>query len=331
MANELQVILNEQQVAKENAAILLAAFGAPFEEAGEILATYKDLKVTDVNDFATMAEARDLRLKLKEIRVSVEKKRKELKEDSLRTGKAIDSVAKKVKEEIEPAEKYLEEQEKFAEIKAAEAKAKVTTQRLTKLAEYTTDVTVYSVEDMSVEQFDTLVAGLEAQKQQRIKEEKEAEAARLAEIEAEKKRQAEIEAENAKLKAEAEAREKALEKEREAERKKQAEIDAKRDAEIQAEREKAEAERLKREEVERKQREQEEIQARIKAEAEAKELEAMLSPDKDKLIAFANALDMIRREKLPAVKTKQAQEVVDQIDTALAELSEKLTAKAKQL
>ncbi len=331
MANELQVILNEQQVAKENAAILLAAFGAPFEEAGEILATYKDLKVTDVNDFSTMAEARDLRLKLKEIRVIVEKKRKELKEDSLRTGKAIDSVAKKVKEEIEPAEKYLEEQEKFAEIKAAEAKAKVTTQRLTKLAEYTTDVTVYSVEDMSVEQFDTLVAGLEAQKQQLIKEEKEAEAARLAEIEAEKKRQAEIEAENVKLKAEAEAREKSLEKEREAERKKQAEIDAKKDAELKAEREKTEAERLKREEVERKQREQEEIQARIKAEAEEKERQALLSPDKDKLIAFANALDIIRREKLPAVKTKQAQEVVDQIDTALADLSQKLTAKAKQL
>lgn len=329
--DSIQVVLKDQNVPKENAEQLLKAFGAPFEEAGKILASYKEVQVTDVTDVAGMEKAKSMRKKLKEIRVGVEHKRKELKEDSLRVSQAIDSVARRVKEEIEPAEKYLEEQEKFAEIKAAEEKAKVTTERLSKLAEYTTDVTVYSVEDMSVEQFDTLVAGLEAQKQQRIKEEKEAEAARLAEIEAEKKRQAEIEAENAKLKAEAEARELALEKERQAERKKQTEIDAKRDAELKAEREKAEAERVKREEVERKQREQDEIQARIKAEAEEKERQALLSPDKDKLIAFANALDMIRREKLPAVKTKQAQEVVDQIDTALASLSEKLTVKAKQL
>ena len=331
MSSEIQVILDEQKVAKENAQILLAAFGAPFEEAGQILATYKNLKVTDVNDFATMAEARDLRLKLKNIRVGVEKKRKELKEDSLRTGKAIDSVAKKVKDEIEPAEKYLEEQEKYAEIIAAEAKAKVTTERLSKLAEYTDDVTVYSIEDMSNEQFETLIAGLESQKQQRIKEEKEAEKIRLTEIESEKQRQAEVEAENARLKAEAEAREKQLEVEREQERKKQAKIDAEKEAELRVEREKAEAERTKREELERLQREKEESDARAKAEAEEKELQELLSPDKDKLIAFANALDQIRREKLPAVKTKQAQEVVNQIDIALASLSEKLTEKARSL
>ena len=45
----------------------------------------------------------------------LKKVRKELKEESLRKGKAIDGVANIIKFLIEPVEKYLEDQEKFIE------------------------------------------------------------------------------------------------------------------------------------------------------------------------------------------------------------------------
>ncbi len=331
MTNELQVILDEQNVAQENAKQLIAAFGAPFTEAGEILSTYKKIQVTDESQKDLMAEAREKRLTLKKIRTGVEAKRKELKEDSLRVGKAIDGVARYIKENIEPAEQYLELQEKFAEIKEAEHAAIVKAERVEKLSKYTDDLSVYNLDIMQEETFDKLLSDLKAAYDARIAKEKEeaeaAEKARLAEVE----RQKAIEAENAKLKADAEKREKALEAERKEAAAKQAEADAIRDKELQAERDKVEAERAKREEVERKQREEDERVARERKAEEEAARSALLAPDKEKLLTFSNALDVIRKEKLPAVKTKQAQDVVNLIDEMLVKMQKIIQEKANTL
>jgi len=331
MTDQLQVILDEQNVAQENAKQLIEAFGAPFTEAGEILSTYKDIAVTDESQKDLMAEAREKRLILKKIRTGVEAKRKELKENSLRTGKAIDGVARYIKENIEPAEEYLELQEKFAEIKEAERAAVVKAERIERLSKYTDDLSVYNLDIMQEETFDKLLADLKAAYDARVaKEKEEAEAvekARLAEVE----RQKAIEAENAKLKADAEEREKALEAERKEAAAKQAEADAIRDKELQAERDKVEAERKKREEIE---AEQKEALAKAEAErqaAEEAERQSLLAPDKEKLLTFSDALEIIRREKLPAVKTKQAQDVVNLIDEMLIKMQGIITSKAKDL
>ena len=129
--NALQVILKEQNVSEEQAKNLVAAFGAPFTEAGEIITELYDekdgvltlkkdaLKVTSEEQTEDMAAAREKRLALKKIRTGVEAKRKELKEDALRAGRVIDAAARYIKQTIEPAEEYLQLQEDFVKIKQA--------------------------------------------------------------------------------------------------------------------------------------------------------------------------------------------------------------------
>lgn len=310
--NQLTVILEEQAVGEANAQRLLEAFGAPFEEAGEILADYQTIKVTDESDTATMAEARKKRLALKNVRVAVEKKRKELKEDIVKQGRAIDSVARFVKEVITPAEAYLQLQEDYAKIKAQERAAAIKAKRIEELSKYA-DPQLYNLDAMDEEQFSTLVADLKNQAEERAEAERKAEIERKAAEEAERKRQAEIAAEYDRLKKEAEERE----------------------AELAKQRAKAEEERRAREALEAEQRrleaEKEAALARERAEREEAERAAKAAPDKQKLLTFAQAIATIRAEKLPQVITERAQAIVDDIDEALHHIEKAITSKAGRL
>lgn len=334
MNNQLVVKLNENNLTDDHKKQVLEAFGAPFEEAGEILKDYTDkdgtfvltdksIRVSTEDDFATMAEAREKRLILMRVRTGVEKKRKELGSDYYQTYKAINDIATYIKDPIKPVEDYLESQEKFAELKAAERDAKIKAERIEKLMQFTDDISTYNFEAMDDDKFETLIATLKAQKDAEIAANKQAEADRLAAIEAEKKRQAEVEAENAKLRAEAEAREKEAAAER-------AKLQAEADAKLAIERAAADEERRKREAIEAEQRAKAEEEARKKADAEEAERQALLAPDKEKIVSFANALNALRSQA-PTVKTNEAQELLSQVDTVLAGLSEKILAKAKSL
>lgn len=326
--NQLQVILDEQNVAKDNAQALIKAFGAPFDEAGAILAEYESIVVTDEDQFDLMAEARSKRLALKNIRVGVENKRKELKEDSLRTGRAIDSVAKFIKDAIEPAEKHLELQEKYGEIKLAERKAKIKAERIEKLMKYTNDISVYNLDDMTDEAFETLLSQLkaaaDAEAERIAKEEADRAAAEKAKAEDDER----IRQENARLKREADEREASLEKEREAERKKQAAIDAENEKKLEAERKKADEEREKREALEAEQRAEKDRIAKEQAEADESKRKALLAPDKDKLLAFADQIDAIQP---PNVSNRDAGKVLDETKDFLERISKNLRKKAKEL
>lgn len=337
--NQLQVILAEQNVPKENAQLLLTAFGAPFEEAGKILAEYQTIVVTEEDQFDLMAEARNKRLSLKNIRVDVEKKRKELKEDSLRTGRAIDSVAKFVKEIIEPAEKYLETQEKFAEIRQAERAAKVKAERIEKLMQYTSDLSLYNMDAITDEQFNTLLESLEYQHEIELAEQKRIEDEYIAKEKAEAEEQERVRAENAKLKKEAEEREKKAAQEKAAADKLLAEERAKaeaaqkaKDEELRVEREKAaqiERERAaEREAAERERAQREAEEARAKAAEEEKQRQALLAPDKEKLLALAVLIDQI---ELPALSSKSAQEVLNRTEEFLGKVSTYIRGNVKGL
>lgn len=334
MNNQLQVILDEKRLTDEHKKQVLEAFGAPFEQAGEILKDYIDkdgqlslsdnaIKVTSEDDFTTMAEAREKRIILKKVRTGVENKRKELGGSYYETYKAINDIASTIKDPIKPVEEYLETQEKFAELKEAERAAKIKAERLEKLAEYTDDVSLYNYEAMTDEQFDNLIASLKAQREAESAAAKKAEEDRLAAEEAERKHRAEIEAENARLKAEADKREKQAAAERER-------LEKENEKRLAAERAKADEERQKREAIEADQRAQAEAEARKKAEAEEAERQALLAPDKEKIVSFANALSVLRTQA-PTVKTKEAQELLSQVDTVVAGLVEKILAKAKSL
>ncbi len=215
MDNQLQTIVDSHSIAKENANQLIEAFGAPFTEAGEILASYREIVVTEESQTDLMKEAREKRLSLKKVRTTVENKRKELKEDSLRTSKAIDGVAKYIKDTIQPAEEYLEQQEKFAELRETERQIKLKQERVGKLTPYCENPYQFNLDNMSDEHFDKLldeqkkahelkVAQAEAyeREQERIRLEKEAEDKRIRE-------------ENEVLRKQAEAREAEIAKERE--------------------------------------------------------------------------------------------------------------------
>lgn len=325
-SKELQLIINEQEVDKSDANKLIEAFGAPFTEAGVILAGYKDIVVTDETDLATMAKAREQRLILKKTRATVENKRKELKADIVKQGRAIDGVAKFVKEQIEPAEQYLETQEKFAELREAERVAKKKAERIEQLSKYVDDISIFNLDEMTDERFAVVLESAKVQKEAELAAAKKAEEERIAKEKAEAEEQERIRKENERLKAEAEAREKAEQAERakreaeeakrlEAERKERERIQAEADAKLaeeRAEREKLEAEKREREEAERKEREAK----------EAEELALKNAGDAEKLTRFSAAIEVIRREKMPVMESPKNRDLVNQIDVKLKEIQE---------
>jgi hypothetical protein len=85
--------------------------------------------VTDESQKDLMLEAREGRLLLKAKRIEIEKTRKSLKEQSLNEGRLIDGIAKTLTALVEPAEKHLELQERFAEIQDQKRKAELKAKR----------------------------------------------------------------------------------------------------------------------------------------------------------------------------------------------------------
>lgn len=118
MENQLQIIVRESGLESTKAQAILTQFQNYFEIAAEWEARAQTILVTDATQKAEMALARTGRLFLRDKRIAIEKSRKELKEQALREGKAIDGIANVLKGLIEPIEAYLDQQEHFVELKA---------------------------------------------------------------------------------------------------------------------------------------------------------------------------------------------------------------------
>ena len=201
---DIAIIAKDRGVNSEDSARLVKVFGGPFRDAGEILAEYKNIKVKDESDTETMAEARKKRLILANVRFEVENNRKDLKSDILKQGRAIDSVARIIKDELIPAEEYLKTQEKFAELKQAERKAKKIAERVELLSKFTDSLERYNFEDMSDDDFKALVKELQAAKEHEIQVLRQAEKDRADREKAEAEDREKIRKENEQLKIEAE-------------------------------------------------------------------------------------------------------------------------------
>jgi len=113
----LQVIVQESGIEETKAQYLLDNFQEYFAIAADWETKAKAIVVTDESQVAEMKMAREGRLFLRQKRIAVEKARKQLKEQALREGKAIDGIANVLKALIVPIEEYLDEQEHFVEIK----------------------------------------------------------------------------------------------------------------------------------------------------------------------------------------------------------------------
>lgn len=367
-SNPLMLIVAESGVGTQQAAIITERFSEFFANASEWKAKAEALTVTDEAQAAEMKMARVGRLALRNIRISVEHTRKELKEEGLKQGRAIDSVAKALTAAIEPIERHLEIQETYAARAKASRDDARKAERLTLLAEFQINTGFYDLVNMPQADFDELLDGLKITAKAKIEAAAIAEAERVAAIEAEQEKaraeaaeRARIQAENQRLYAEAVEREKAATAELKAANEKAAAESAQAEAIIRkeralaeqarltAEREAAEqrrqaqAEKAKADELLQKERAATEqlrrqaaeaaadLQAKADAEKKARaaaEKKAAAAPDKVKLLALAATL---RAVEMPLLRTDEASAIVGQVMELLGKVDAFIKTKAETL
>ena len=321
-SNQLITIIKENGLNQENKINdLMAGFAGQFKVAKEIASGSGDIVVTDESQVELMEDARNKRLELRRVRINVENTRKELKAESIREGKAIDGIANIIKALIVPAEKHLEKQEKYAEVKEKERLEKSYSERVERLSKYVGDVSFYNLKEMSDDVFEKLLEGCKKGYEAQVRAEKQIEIERIAKEKADREEQERIREENEKLKIEAKKREeeeairtKKLNEKLRAERKAKREIEAK-----------ANKERADREREEREARQKIEAERRAKEEAER---QALLAPDKEKLIDLAG---QIGKMELPNVKSKAAGNVINEAEKMLISIVDYLLQESKVL
>ena len=262
--NQLTIHLKENNVGAEASLKLNNSFSTFFEQANEWKEKAESINVTSADQVQEMTIAREIRLALRGIRIDAEKKRKELKEASLREGKAIDGMANIIKFIIVPSEEHLQKQEDFIKIQREKVIAELNESREHELQEYEIDTFFYNLGEMPKDGYTQLLES--------------------AKFTYETKKKADQEIERQKIK-----REKAYQEEQEKIRK-----DNERLREQAAEREAAEKKRAAKEDAERKEREK--IEARQKA--------AELAPDKKKLESLAVRIVQIELPELKSEEAK---------------------------
>jgi len=314
MNDQLAIIVRDTQLEPAKADAVLERFSGAFEEARRLEDEARSIVVVDEGEVSKMQRAREIRLKLKNIRVGAENTRKQLKEQSLRECRAIDGVANVIKALIVPLEEHLEAQEKYAELAEQKRMAETVGKRRERLLSLGANPDVYNIgPDVSDAIFNALVKEIEKAAEMQKAAAEAAERERAEKEQAEKERIAKIEKENERLRIqqEKERRERAEREKEEAER-----LDIERRARLEAERELEETRKA-------------DAEAKLKQEQEAHEAE--IAPDKDKLVAYSERL---RDFEAPAGLTEMseaAREIVKRTERALLVLSQKVVEAASQL
>jgi len=314
---DLAVVLERTDLSEASRHELVTAFGPSFVAARSAVVESAAIVVTDATQVSEMKAARAARLKLRTIRVGAENTRKELKAESLKRGREIDNVAKMIATLCEPEEARLEDAEKFAERAEAARRKALAESRAILIAPYGVDVQFVDLGGMPESTWATFLEQARTAHDAKIAAEAKAKAEAEAAAKAAAEEQARIRAENERLRLEAVEREKAAKAERErmeaeqrAEREKaRKEREAAEEAAAAQRREleaKARAEREAREKVEAEQRAERE---RAEREAKAKALaakKAAAAPDREKLMALADALDAMDIPKMATDDGKRA-------------------------
>jgi type IV secretory pathway VirB10-like protein len=319
--NEIALVAQNAGLAPTGVENLLNKFAAYFNEAKKLAEGAREIIVTDESQTDLMLKARETRLTLKSLRTHVEAVRVELKEQSLREGRAIDGVSNLIKALIVPVEEHLEKQEKYAEVKALERIQKKYEERVNLLSPFVDDISLYAIKDMPDAVFDNLLAGCKASYQAKKDAEAKVEADRIAKEKAKEEEDRKIREENEKLKKDAEIKEKesariAAEQEEKLNKERKAREDA--EAKLKAEKEAQE----------KKERDDKAAEDARKAAEEETKRKALLAPDKEKLIELAGTIDKIT---FPAVSSKEAGDVISKCSEMLVDISSFLREKSKTL
>lgn len=230
----------------------------------EILTSqYEEIIKLDIEDPITVKKARELRLLIQKNRTQgINVWHKNAKDFFLKGGQFVDAIKRLEISVNENMEEVLESIEKNAERKEAERKEKLKQERLLIIEPYSEFVPLgINLGEIKEEEFTKILNGAKLQFDLKIEQEEKAEEERILNEKAEADERERIKIENARLKAEAEAKEKQLAEERakaeailkverEAKEKLENELRAKKEAE-----EKVEEERILNEEKRRKEAE----------------------------------------------------------------------------
>ncbi len=302
-------IIAENGLSQETASAIIARFTQFMEQIDEWEERATALVVTDVTQVDLMKQAREARLILKNIRVGADYVRKELKEDGLRYGKAVQRVYNEIEYRITPIEEHLLAQEKFAEFAERDRLNMLRSVRQEELKDFQEYVTLSldlaTLSDEEYGKFRNMVHSQHDAKLARVAEE---ERQRKEAAEAAEKERQRLAAENAAL---IEKQKKIMAAQREAARIADEKLAAERKAaeeKLAAEREAA---RVAREAAEALRRQEEARLAQQKAEEAARkraEARALRAPDLSKLLDLATTLDSII---IPSMKSTEMQQVAD--------------------
>lgn len=338
---ELLQVAAQNGLLPETTQNLQSSFAPLFSQARSILEKSRNITVTDASQTLEINLARSCRLALKAVRIASDKTRKELKEESLKKGKAIDGFHNILLHLVEGEETRLDEQEKFAERKEAELRAALKLQREELLKPYAIDTTVFALGDMSLETFEQLLSGTKMAHEARAEAARKAEADRIAVAAAYAAEQARIKAENERLKHEAEQKEAELAAERarvaaeqaEAARIAKTELD-RREALAAQERLRADAVATEIRRVAEEQARQEALRQQALREVERQKAEAERARLESKAAEERMAREKLEAEKAAAAKAESDRIAAEQLaarKAAAAPDREKLRAFAEQL
>lgn len=268
MSNELVQLVEQSGLEPNKADILKKKFNDFFDIAGEWEARAKAIVVTAESQTAVMKMAREGRLFLRSKRIEVENTRKELKEQIVREGKAIDGIANVLKALIVPIEEHLDAQEHFVENKrkAEEEQRRLEAEKLLREKEERERL------EREAEQVRIREENERLRKEAEAREKAMAEERAKAEAEARKER----EAHERKLAAERKKAEEQARKEREAAEAKAAAERAEHEKALAEERKRAaaEAEKARKEAEAKAKREREQYEAQL---AEQRRLASMVT------------------------------------------------------
>lgn len=183
MESTLVKIISDSGLDKQKQDYLLEKFSDAISLSEVWAKKAKEIVVTDESQTQLMKDAREGRLLLKDKRVEIEKTRKQLKEQSLSEGRAIDTIAKTLTALIEPTEKYLDEQEKFAERKEEMRVKALKHDRVILLMPYLSLMDIDMIPNLGgigQVQFDAMLTGYKTIHEKKIADEKKAEEDRIA-------------------------------------------------------------------------------------------------------------------------------------------------------
>lgn len=347
--NKLVEVINQSGLDTSQADNLMKSFAGFYSQAREIVEKCKTISVTDVSQKDEMLKAKEFRGSLRDIRLDADKTRIKLKEQSLREGRAIQGVYNVLEALIKPVEDSLEKQEKFAENLEKERLEKQFEERVNKLSQYVSDVSLYSLKDMADEVFENLLAGCKlswekAQQEQKEAENREKQRVALEQIKQERRIEfspysnyidigdeliTEMETEKYQLTLKkAKENKKVYEENQEKIRLDNIELQKKADTDRKA---KEEAENKLRLEKEAQAKKEADEKAKIEAENKAKEDEEkkkLLAPDKEKLLEFATRISLVTA---PAVKSKDADIILEKAMSKITEAITILQEESKKL